>query len=285
MGATQLVEIFVAQQATRTGETGRGWLLAFLSVWILLLITFFAWPGSIEGKGLAVLHGLCAQQPGHSFYFGESRLPFDARMTGIYGGFAAVVVTLLVRRRWRAAGIPPLRTAVLMAMFVALLAVDGLNSTLRDLGLWHPYPPHNLLRLGTGLLTGAALAAFLWLMIAQVGFHRHARRIEASVSSGRDLLDIAIALTIVAALVASSWEPLRIPLTLLLLASAISVVLGLVLPFVLLVSQREGRAVSTFELMAPATLSLVIALALIGSMSGGRFFLEAWLNMTSTGGR
>jgi len=75
-------------ERSRTGAVARGWRgwpAAFVSIWALLAIAFVLLPWPVEAKGVAVLHGLCAQQPTHTIYFGEQRLPFDARMTGIYG--------------------------------------------------------------------------------------------------------------------------------------------------------------------------------------------------------
>src|SRR5262245_31628876 len=58
----------------------------------LVVLLFLAAPWSLEHKAHAALHGLCAQRPSHSFTFGSSTLPFDARMTGIYGGFLGASV-------------------------------------------------------------------------------------------------------------------------------------------------------------------------------------------------
>ena len=56
-----------------------GWPALFVSLVAGSLAIFSLFPGSREGKSLAVLHGLCAQQPTLSYYLGEARLPFDAR--------------------------------------------------------------------------------------------------------------------------------------------------------------------------------------------------------------
>jgi uncharacterized membrane protein len=259
------------------------WLVAFASTWLAGFGLLLAIPGPLEGKALAVLHGLCAQQPSHSFYFGEARLPFDARMTGIYGGFAIAGLTLLARGRWRAGGVPPWPIALSLALFVILLGIDGSNSTLRDLGVWHPYPPHNALRLLTGLLAGATLAVFLWLMLAQVGFAHSARSPRPAVRDIRDLGDVLVALSLFGTLVLSGWPVLWLPLTLLLVAAAVAALLGLILAFVLLLGGREARATTTHELLPSATLALVIALLVIGSLAGGRFVLETLVGIPTNG--
>src|SRR6266508_4425764 len=72
----------------------------------LVVLLFLAAPWSLEHKAHAALHGLCAQRPSHSFTLGTHRLPFDARMTGIYGGFLGASLYLFGRRRYLAAALP-----------------------------------------------------------------------------------------------------------------------------------------------------------------------------------
>lgn len=257
----------------------RDWTRLFVASCAVVVATFLLLPWSLEGKALAVLHGLCAQQPDHTFYFGARRLPFDARMTGIYGGFAGAAAWLLARGRCRHGDLPPLRSVAVLTLFVVVLAVDGANSTLRDLGLTYGYEPRNELRLVTGLLTGTSLAVFLWLMTVQVGFARGARVRKPVVAGARDVGGLLLVPAIIGMLVVTRWEPMRTPVTLLLLASAVTVLLGLSLAFVLLLGRRENRALATRDLAGPAFVSLVIALIILGATSGVRFWLEAALNI------
>jgi uncharacterized membrane protein len=260
-----------------------GWLFAFAGIWVTLLVLFLALPWSLESKALAILHGLCAQQPTHTFMFGDTRLPFDARMTGIYGGFAVTALTLAFRRRWRSGGLPSMWIVTLCAAFIAIMAADGINSTLRDLGMWHAYAPLNELRLVTGLLTGVTLAIFLWLMVTQLGFHRSARTPQPAVRHSRDLALIATTQSTFALMVLSGWSALWLPLTLLLICAAVTALTALTLAFVLLLSGRESRARDTRELLPAATIALLVAVLIIGGLAGGRFALEAWMDLPTTG--
>lgn len=259
-----------------------GWPAVFIALCILPVAVFLLLPWSVEGKSLAVLHGLCAQQPGHTFYFGDSRLPFDARMTGIYGGFAVTSLFLMARGRWGQGGLPSLAVAAALGLFVVTLGIDGLNSTLLDMGLWHAYSPMNELRLATGLLTGVALATFVWLLLGQVSFRQTQRNLKPILSGYRDLGAIIVLLAAFGALVTTGWEPLRLPLTLLLITSAIAALTGLSLAFVLLVGRRENRAVTTAQLAGPATIALLIAFVIMGVTSGGRFLMEAAYGISTT---
>lgn len=262
------------------GPAGRatlriGWPAAFIALCVLPVAVFLALPWSIEGKSLAVLHGLCAQQPGHTFYFGESRLPFDSRMTGIYGGFGISSLFFLARGRWGQGGLPSLGVAAFLGMGMMTLAFDGLNSTLLDLGVWHLYSPINELRLATGLLTGLALATFVWLLVGQVALRPVQRTTGKLITGYRELSAILTLAGGYAAVVLTNWEPLRLPLTAFLIASAIAVLTGLSLAFVLLVGRRENSAMKTADLAAPATVALLTAFAILALTSGSRFILEA----------
>jgi uncharacterized membrane protein len=257
----------------------RRWPIVFAVICGLTSIGFMLMPGSIEGKSLAALHGLCAQQPTHSFYYGDQRLPFDARMTGIYGGFAMTSLYMLARGRWRYGNVPSIPVTILLATFVAVLGVDGVNSTLRDMGYWYAYEPLNELRFATGMLTGTALAVFIWMMTAQVAFNSQARVRRSPIKGLHDLGFLLAIEAAAAGLILTGWSPLRVPLTFVLLVAAVTVVTGLTLAFVLLLGRREGHAVTTYDLAGPATVALVVALVVIGGLGGGRFLLEWWLGI------
>ena len=258
------------------------WPAVFVALCTLPVAIFLLLPWSIEGKSLAVLHGLCAQQPGHSFYFGDGRLPFDARMTGIYGGFAVSSFYLLARRRWGHGGLPSWQVGAVLLLFVGALGVDGLNSTLLDMGLWHLYTPMNELRLATGLLTGLALTAFVWLLVGQVSLRQSERTLKPVIAGMRDIGAILVLFAFYLGIVLTAWEPLRLPLTALLITSAIAVLTGLSLAFVLLIGKRENQASTTSQLAGPASAALLIAFAVMALTSGGRFILEAAYGISTT---
>ncbi|RIK40636.1 MAG: hypothetical protein DCC58_13625 [Chloroflexi bacterium] len=243
------------------------------------LLAFLAAPWSLESKSLAALHGLCAQNPTHSFFFGNARLPFDARMTGIYGGVACTALYLFARGRWRYGGIPSVGMALVLACFIVALALDGMNSFLRDIQQPYLYTPRNELRLVTGLLTGTTLAVFIWMLIGQVAFARSERTRRPVLSSLPDLGPLLGVHALFFLLVWTRWEPLRVPLTLLLLMSAVAVVSGLALGFVILLGRREGMARTTRQLAGPATVALLVGVAIIAATSGSRFLLEAFLGL------
>jgi len=255
------------------------WASAGAATIVLLVAAFFVAPWSLQGKSLALLHGLCAQQPTHSLYFGQTRLPFDARMTGIYGGFACSVAWFGARGRWRYGGVPPVGIVVALLIGVVALAADGFNSFLLDARQPHLYTPHNALRLTTGLLTGTTLAVFIWMLVMQTGFAATARVRRPALASGRELGGLLTVEALFGALVLTRWAPLCAPLTLLMIGSAIVVLSGLTLAFVLLLTRRDCTAASARQLAGPATAAVLLALGLLCLTAGSRFLLEAALHV------
>src|SRR5688572_15632276 len=78
----------------------------FIGLIAASVVALVAAPWSADLKFRAVLHGLCAQRPSHSFALGGVNLPFDARMAGIYGGVLTTLGFLLARGRWRTVQLP-----------------------------------------------------------------------------------------------------------------------------------------------------------------------------------
>lgn len=255
------------------------WEIAFLSVLGVTIVGFTVAPWPLESKSLALLHGLCAQRPSHSFWFGAERLPFDARMTGIYGGFLSGTLYLLARGRMRAARVPSKPLLIALALFVGSMAVDGLNSTFDDANLFRLYPPSNLLRFITGGLTGTTLSVFLWLLAVNALWRPASRAPAAVVQSGRDLAAIALTPAVVGLAAMSGWQPLYAPLVVLLIAAAVLALFLLTLTFIALLREPVPTATAPRDLAGPATLALVAAYALMLSIGGGRFLLEALLGL------
>lgn len=273
------------QSRSRATMPNWSWTHTFVLTIVLAAVTFLLLPWSGEGKALAALHGLCAQQPTHTFTLGERRLPFDARMTGIYGGAFSAFVTLILLGRHRAGKLPRWPLALVAAGFVMLLGIDGLNSTMLDLRGVSLYTPHNLLRLFTGVLTGTTLAAVLMLLLSETVWQRGMREPVAVLEGARDLVWLMLAQVPLVLLVLTGWSFVWPLLTLLLLVTATGVVTILALVFLLLVARRDGRARRLSDVAAPATLALWTAFVVIGALAGGRFLLEAALGISTVAAR
>ena len=189
-----------------------------LLVPITVALVFVAAPWDPDSKLLVALSGLCAQRPGHSFFVDGAPLALEARMFGIFAGFAASVAASWLAGGWRRAGLPRGRSAAAVLLMIGTLAVDGFNALFYDSGMRHLYVPSNELRLATGLLCGAGLAALIAPVVSWAFWrHRDSRPLFASPG------DVARAVLCLAGvgLLVLSGAPGRLPLSTLALLSAV----------------------------------------------------------------
>lgn len=256
-----------------------GWGGLFLALVLASVAGYLIAPWSVEAKSIAVLHGICAQRPSHSFWFGADRLPFDARMTGIYGGFLITQCYLLVRGRFRASGIPSLPVIGALSVFVILMGLDGLNSTFDDMALFTIYQPSNLLRYATGALTGTTLAVLLWLLTGSLLWSLDRQRPEPIVRDFGELFLIGLGLAGFGWLAMSGWRLAYRPLSFLLIAAAISALFQLSIAFLQLARRRENTARRLSDLAGVATVALLCAYAFLFVVSSSRFLLEMTLHV------
>lgn len=176
-------------------------------------------PGNPADKLRALVAGLCAQRPGHSYFLGEMQLPLEARMGGIYAGFLVGVVWLLWAGRERAGLLPPGPLQALLLGFIGLLALDGTNALLYDTGWPALYPPHNALRLATGLLCGLAVALLAAPAVATTLWRTW--DLEASVESLRELVGPLVGLALVLVATVSGVAVLYYPLAVMQVGGAL----------------------------------------------------------------
>jgi uncharacterized membrane protein len=242
-----------------------------------LVLVFFAAPWGWEHKSHAILHGLCAQTPSHTLRFGPHGLPFDSRMTGIYGGFASTLIYLLARGRHRSAKTPSVPLMGMLALFVIAMGIDGFNSLLRDLGNPHPYMPDNRLRLVTGIGAGMAIAIVVCFLFAVALWK--GPDVSRAVTSVRELPLLLAAQGPFALAAISGFSVLALPLALVLIAAAFAAVTSIVLVSIVLFRQTDNSFRSFAELDGLTSMSVLIALVVIACLAGGRFLLEHWLGL------
>lgn len=258
----------------------RNWLVAnpALLVGLGVGLLFVAAPWPFAQKAHAFLHGLCAQRFSHSFLFSGQPLPFDARMTGIYGGFLITFAYLLLMGRARAWSLPSRSVLALLVAFVVALAIDGTNSTLRDFGIWYPYEPANWLRLVTGLLTGISLAVLLCYLLATTLWKNG----DWQSATVRNVPEVALLVALQAPFVLAVLSGLGVlftPISILLVLAAIGVFLSMALAMLTMLRRRDQTYRTGSELQWPLAAALVAALAVIGALAGGRFLLEWWIGI------
>ena len=242
-------------------------------------VAFFSIPGGYNETAHSLLHGLCAQTPSHTMMFGDAMLPFDSRMTGIYGGVLVTVATVAARGRLFWYGNPPVRVVAMLGAMVGLMAVDGFNSLLNDLGMWHAYTPHNAPRIVTGYGAGVALAVVLcWLIASSVWRIGVAGPAIAKVS---ELAVPAIGLGGFGLLLLVRPEWMHFPVSMLLVLSAWIAVTMLVLVIVLLAFKLDAKVSSLRQLHVPVATASVLAISVMVALAGGRYWLERTFGITN----
>lgn len=271
--AQRPVYVVPERRRNRRREGGEAGPILFPVAALAVLGAFLAAPWPLAHKAHLALHGLCAQRPSHSLFFGGEALPFDARMTGIYGGFLVTAGYFAARGRFRSFRPPPASVLAILALFVAAMGIDGLNSLLVDLGRKPWYEPDNRLRVATGLLTGVALATVLCFLLATT-LWRDGERGRAPIDGVRELIAVVALHVPVGVAVFTGAPVLFAPLALALVLSAVSVVGALVLIVLVLASGRERTFEGFGRLQVPMTVSLVIGLIVMAGFAGGRAFLE-----------
>jgi uncharacterized membrane protein len=244
------------------------WLTAFL-----IGMAFLAFPLPLHEKAHAVMHGLCAQRPSHSLKVGATLLPVDARMTGIYLGLLTGLVVLTAAGWHRRAGLPSKGAAAVLVAMVAAMAVDGFNSLAFDLQMPTLYTPENRLRVFTGLGVGIALASILAMLL---GMSLWARPRVSSRMFDRWWQPGALyaAALPVALLAMTEWKYLAVPLTLLLVVSAVMTFSALALAIIVMTTGRENTCTKVSDLRPMLVWAMIGGVVVMGLLAGMRYGLE-----------
>ncbi|MCA9834788.1 MAG: DUF2085 domain-containing protein [Thermomicrobiales bacterium] len=236
-------------------------------------------PGGFVTNSRLLLHGLCAQTPGHTFTFGGHLLPFDARMTGIYSGAGVTLLYLAMRGRWLCEDKPALPYLLALLVLLASMALDGTNSFLTDIGAWHPWQTTNTSRLVTGYGAGMAIAVVLvWLVAGTVW---QLAEPAPAIRSWGDLMVPLAGLPFIGLVL--WWAPawLYVPVALFLALSAWLVVSIIVLTAVLLVTRKDDAIVARPQMHIPGALAALLGLMVIILLASGRRWLETSLGIPS----
>ncbi|CAN5775907.1 DUF2085 domain-containing protein [soil metagenome] len=243
----------------------------------MLVMGFLAAPFPLAQKAHALMHGICAQRPGHTLLLGGSALPLDGRMTGIYLGFLFAFGLLAVTGRCRHAGFLSPGSLLVVLMLVGTMAVDGFNSLFTDLRLPTLYEPDNRLRLFTGMGAGVGLAVMLSLLLGMSLWRRPdvTKRVTDRwwQPLGLYLAGIPLALALL-----SGSSVLYVPATLLLVLSATGAFAGLALVSIVMIRGRENTFDTSFDLQPHLVWGMLGGVVAIGSLSILRFGFEAVTN-------
>lgn len=257
------VRVFYGSQFLRWG------VIALVALVTLLLLSPL-WPVSILVKADTVGYAICGRLPDHSFHLAGRQLPLCARCTGTFLG--AFFGFLGLAAKGRTSRFPPVKILIPLVGFIALMMVDGLNSYLSFFpGLPHLYEPHNTLRLITGALYGLSLAILVFPVFNSTLWKEP--KDKEALSGFKELTIILVGVLFIVLIVQAEIDAL---LYLLALASALGVLLIFTLVntlLVLVVSGREGQAITWGDALLPIALGLGATLLEIGAVGFVRFHL------------
>jgi hypothetical protein len=261
-------------QASETRLTRESaWRYGFFGLAGALLLSLVAWPGlPLDRKMYSVVHGVCAQI--HNVQVGGLDLPLCARNTGIYSSFLITSLYLLALGRRRAAKLPPWPITVALGVFIAIMAVDGLNSMFVDMFLPHLYTPQNWLRTLTGIGMGTAMAVLL-LLILNISLRRDHDDQQRIVGNWLELGGALLINGLVLLAIYGNIEIMYWPIAVAAWLGIIGVLYCVNLLLAALFMRYEGMVTRVAQLAKPATFALVFTLIELGALSTMRFWLEA----------
>jgi uncharacterized membrane protein len=249
--------------------------LVLLAVLVLVFFTLLP-PTTLLGKADVVGYGICHRIPERSFFLNGHQLPLCARCTGTFLGVVVGLTAMVLLRRGRASGMPPILVLAVLVMFTALWAFDGVNSYLTLFpGAPHLYEPQNWLRLATGLLNGLTLIAFAFPIFSFTLWREPTReRVFKNLWEIVALLPVMALLTwIIQAQIGFLLYPLAIlsSLGVLLMLTIINSMIAAV------VLRRESYAQTWLQALPPLVVGAALAILEITGMVVLRAYLTiAW---------
>jgi len=241
-------------------------LMGFYSVTDGLFLEHDPALGAADYVGYSVCHRITDR----SFSIAGRQLPLCARCTGMYLGVSLVfaVLALAGRRRW--SYLPPLRVMLVLIGFIALLAIDGINSYSHFFpNLPHAYEPRNWLRLLTGLGAGLTMGVILFPAASQTLWRDQLHR--PAVANLRELLGLVLLALLVAILVLIDQPTILYVLGLASAAGVLIVLTAINTTALLILSRKDARATRIRDALVPIAIGLLLAVIQVAVISVVRF--------------
>ena len=267
----------IAARHTHEAQQGRDspirWIWPALVV--AAVVAFLATPGGLPRKLLLAMGGVCGLRPAHSYFAGDIQLPMESRMIGIYGGVSLTLLGLLALRRLGSRRLGSRLLISTLALFFASMALDGINSTMADLGLPHLYVSTNVTRLLTGLLSGIAIAPFLLWLVSVTAMSREDMLPRPVFRSAWELLLPLMLNASFAALVISEQAAFYYPIALLSVGGVVLVLAIVSMLVILSLSGVQGRVMRAQQLVMPGAQALLVSFAVLGVAAALRWSFSA----------
>jgi uncharacterized membrane protein len=254
--------------AERNTALQRGWWngharLLLPALVLAALFGFALAPGELPTKLSRAMAGICGLRPSHSYFAGSLQLPLEARLLGMYGGFALTLSVLLERRRFGAQRLGNRTTIIVLALLFVSMVLDGVHSTFAELGLMRLYTPTNELRLSTGLFSGVALAPVLLWLLNGVALPRSTSNARPVVGSPMELGIPLLFCSLFAWLVIQEHRVLYYPMALIGVVGVVAMLAIAALLVILSVSQQAGTVRQADQFVAPGSLAVLVAFGVL----------------------
>ncbi len=246
---------------------------------LVIIAAFLASPPwSILDKADLVGYAICHRLPERSFHLGGRQLPLCARCSGTFLGALLGLATLWLRGRRRAGALPPTGVLIILAGFIALMGIDGLNSYMTLFpNAPHLYEPSNILRLTTGTLNGLAQSAIVY-PIFSFTLWREAGP-QRSIQGFRELAILLALDALLVLIIQAQIDFLLYPLAILSVLGVLIMLTLINTMIVLIIIRRESMATTWHEALIPLLLGLVATSFEIGIMDLMRILLTQRMNL------
>lgn len=259
------------------------WLAALISLGLALGLWLAFTPGGALGKADAVGYAVCHRITVRSFAFPDGRpLPMCARCSGTFlGVLAGLFGPGLLFRRGKAISFPPAWMLIALVLFSAWWAFDGANSFIKLMGdpLPRLYEPTNPLRLVTGTFHGITMGSLILPVVNETLWKNADKR--PTLAHPLHLVALLGIGALIIAAVLSGWAVVLYPLALLSAVGALAMLAAVGTMLITLLLRRQNTAETFVQALPLMLLGLALAVALIGGIDAGRYFIfGTWEGMS-----
>jgi uncharacterized membrane protein len=245
---------------------------------IVLLITaniallFVLWPIPWMQKFYLVASPFCPQRAAHSLFIGGQQMPIEARMFGMFSGALLALIYFAARRQIGAASMPRgWRLGLCVALF-GVMAFDGTQALLYDVGLLRLYTPNLYLRLGTGLASGVGIAMVLTPLTNQALWKRP--RADQQVFTGwKDVACLAMVQTGLFVFTLAGLPSTLLLLSLMNTIAILTLMTALMTLILVMITRRVGRFSTWREAVAHFSGGFLSAMLFIAALAVARLVM------------